>query len=280
MRLRVVSWNVDSRPTGQLDAKVDLLRRLSPDIALLQELSRSVYRALLPHPVAHLRTHRRQRVFSWGALSTDLCHPRGSEHRLGCAVLGAPSTALLAADVLNSARFDVPEPVRLGFLRRTVVTWVAIAGGRSLTAGSFQGRYGANPRANARAHAFHAGVAGWLAGASRPAVFGMDVQASAADRPEGETSPGMDPLLGPEASRGFRDVLLRHLARHPAELERVRTERPEGPLAVSHRVRARPVRSDHIWATGDLEVLDVRYFYDEAVAAGSEHALVLADFEA
>ncbi len=107
-----------------------------------------------------------------------------------------------------------------------------------------------------------------------------DVQAPAAERPEGETSPGRGPLLGPDASHGFRDVLLRHLDRHPAELERLRTERPEGPLAVSHRVRAQPVRSDHIWATGDLEVLDVRYLYDEAVAAGSDHALVLADLKA
>ena len=89
MRLRVVSWNVDSRPTGLLDAKVELLRQLRPDLALLQEIGRPVYRALLPHPSAHERMHRKTRQFSWGALSTDLCNPRGSEFRLGCAVLGA-----------------------------------------------------------------------------------------------------------------------------------------------------------------------------------------------
>jgi len=39
-----------------------------------------------------------------------------------------------------------------------------------------------------------------------------------------------------------------------------------------------PVRHDHIWAR-DLDVVDVRYPYEEAVAAGSDHALVVADVE-
>ena len=77
LRIRVVSWNVDSRPTGLLDAKVDLIRRLKPDLALLQEIGRPVYRALMPHPSAHERMHRKQRHFVWGALSTDLSTPLG-----------------------------------------------------------------------------------------------------------------------------------------------------------------------------------------------------------
>ncbi|MQA12714.1 MAG: hypothetical protein GEV09_00675, partial [Pseudonocardiaceae bacterium] len=99
-----------------LDAKVELLRQLRPDIALLQELSRSVFRTLLPNPAAHERMHRQSRLFSWGALSTDLCRPKASEHRLGCAVLGAPTTAVLRSQLLDRDRFDVSEPVALGFL--------------------------------------------------------------------------------------------------------------------------------------------------------------------
>lgn len=64
MHLRGVSWNVDSRPTGGLDAKVELLRRLEPDLALLQELSRSVYRALLPNPLALRGKRAGSRAFS------------------------------------------------------------------------------------------------------------------------------------------------------------------------------------------------------------------------
>jgi hypothetical protein len=52
-------------------------------------------------------------------------------------------------------------------------------------------------------------------------------------------------------------------------------------LAVSHRTgttrNAR--RYDAIWATDDFVVVDVRYHYEDAVQAGSDHALVLADLD-
>jgi len=285
----MVSWNVDSRPTGLLDAKVELLRQIRPDLAVLQEINRSVYRALLPHPLAHERIHRQSRVFSWGALSTDLCNPRGSEHRLGCAVLGAPSTALLGAQVLDRVPFAVPEPVRLGFLWRTVTARVALSTGMSLTVGSFHSRRATASQATHLQRAFHAGIAGWLAGVPGPVVVGTSAGAPAVDLPDvrpstswpvvPESATGADPLLGPDPGHELDDVLRRYLHHHPEELERIRAARPGGPLAVSYRVAAQPVRHDHLWATRDLEVIDVRYLYDEAVAAGSDHALVLTDFE-
>jgi hypothetical protein len=209
--IRVVSWNVDSRPTGLLDAKVELLRQLKPDLALLQEIGRPVYRALLPHPSAHERMHRKSRVFAWGALSTDLADPRASEYRLGCAVLGVPTTALLDARVLDRTLFDVRDPVRTGFLWRTVAAQVALSTGELLTVGSFHGR--------------------------QPSVFGIDAGPPLPD--------GTDPLLGP------------------------------GPVHhLSHVLR---VQNDHLWATSELEVLDVHKLSEEAAAAGSDHALILAD---
>ncbi len=289
MRLRMVSWNVDSRPTGLLDAKVELLRQVRPDLAVLQEINRSVYRALLPHPLTHPRIHQQERMFSWGALSTDLCTPRGSEHRLGCAVLGAPTTALLGAQVLDRVPFAVPEPVRLGFLWRTVAARVALSTGMLLTVGSFHARRATGSQATALQRAFHAGIAGWLADTSGPVVFGMSAGAPAVDLPDvrGSTSgsvvpdggTGADPLLGPDTGHELDDVLRRYLQHHPEELEHIRAARPDGPLAISHHVFEQPVRHDHLWTTRDLEVLDVRYLYDEAAAAGSDHALVLTDFE-
>lgn len=271
MHLRVVSWNVDSRPTGLLDAKVELLRQIQPDLAVLQEISRSVYRALLPHPLAHERMHRKPRVFSWGTLSTDLCQPRGDEHRLGCAVLGVAGTALLTSQVLDRAPFEVSEPVRQGFLWRTVAARVALANGTQLTACSFQARRSSSPSSALR-RAFHAGIAGWLAGVPGPVIFGID-----AGVPSG--GPREDPLLGPGADHNLADVLDRYLDQHPEELKLIRAERPDGPLAISRYVAKEPVRHDHLWATPDLAVLDVQYRYDEGVAAGSDHALIVTDFE-
>jgi hypothetical protein len=237
VRIRVVSWNVDSRPTGRLDAKFDLLRRLQPDLALLQEIGRPVYRALMPHPSAHERMHRKTRQFAWGALSTDLCIPRASEFRLGCAVLGAPTTALLDSGVLDTAPFDVREPVRPGFLWRTVSARVALSSGDMVTVGSFHGRQPTGQPAASLQRAFHAGIAKWLAGVPGPIVFGIDA---------GPPSPdSADPLLGP------------------------------GP--VHHLNHVLSADNDHLWVTSDLEVLDVQRLFDEAVAAGSDHALLLAD---
>jgi len=239
VRIRVVSWNVDSRPTGLLDAKVELLRRLQPDLALLQEIGRPVYRALLPHPSAHERMHRRSRLFSWGALSTDLCNPRASEYRLGCAVLGVPTTALLDAQVLDRAPFDVQDPVRLGFLWRTVAARAALSTGDLLTVCSFHGRQPSGQPAAVLRQAFHAGIAGWLAGTPGPVVFGIDAGSSA--------SGGPDPLFGPGQVHHLNQVL--------------------------------SAEDDHLWATPELEVRAVKRLSDEAAAAGSDHALLLADLE-
>jgi endonuclease/exonuclease/phosphatase family metal-dependent hydrolase len=239
MRIRVVSWNVDSRPTGLLDAKVELLRQLQPDLVLLQEIGRPVYRALLPHPSAHERMHQRSRLFSWGALSTDLCKPRASEYRLGCAVLGLSSTALLDAQVLKAAPFGVPDPVLPGFLWRTVATRVALSSGAMLTVCSFHGRQPTGPTAAALQRAFHTGIAGWLADVPGPVVFGIDAGPPA---PE-----GADPLLGP------------------------------GP--VHHLNQVLNVGDDHLWTSSEFEVLALERLSDEATAAGSDHALLFADVE-
>ena len=239
VRIRVVTWNVDSRPTGLLDVKVDLLRRLQPDLALLQEIGRPVYRALMPHPSAHERMHRKTRHFAWGALSTDLCNPRASEFRLGCAILGGPTTALIDSGVLDAAPFDVREPVRPGFLWRTVMAQAALSTGDILTVCSFHGRQPSGQPAASLQRAFHAGIAKWLAGVEGPIIFGVDAGPAL---PE-----GVDPLLGP------------------------------GP--VHHLHHALSANNDHVWATPDFEVIDVQRLTDEAAAAGSDHPLLLTELE-
>lgn len=235
--LRVVSWNIDARPSGLLDAKVDLLRRLQPDLALIQEIGRSVYRALLPHPSAHERMHRTSRLFAWGALSTDLTTPRGSEYRLGCAVLGTSTTAMLNSSVLKQIPFDVSDPARLGFLWRTVAAQVAVATGQLLTVCSLHGR----PRAGAPPvglqSAFHAGIAQWLSSAPDPVLFGIDAAPPVLD--------DTDPLVGPDPAHPLVEV-----------------------------VRA---THDHLWASPGVEILHAQGLADEAAAVGSEHALLLAD---
>jgi hypothetical protein len=84
---------------------------------------------------------------------------------------------------------------------------------------------------------------------------------------------------------GLSDVLRSWLAVRPRELEAIRVARPDGPLAISHFTGrsggslGTPHRYDSIWATPEFEVADVSYLYDEAVAAGSDHAAVVVDLQ-
>ncbi len=288
MRLRVVSWNLHAGATGRLDAKIELLEEIRPDLVLLQEISRPVYRALLPNPMVYERQHERSRLFSWGALSTDLTRPRGSEQRLGCAVLGGQDTELLAAGSLSASVFDVDDPRRPGMLRRTVTAQVAVRGGSTVTACSFQARPTPRDPSVVLRPDFQAGIAQWLVRTAGPIIVGIDARAPEIDHPDLRCSvfrspapqgggPGEDHLLGPEPTHALIDVFRRHLQRRPDQFARIAAQRPDGPLAVSRRVAGRPARHDHIWATPDVDVLDVRYLYEEAVSTGSDHALVLAD---
>jgi hypothetical protein len=46
---------------------------------------------------------------------------------------------------------------------------------------------------------------------------------------------------------------------------------------VHHLQHALSAGNDHLWATPDLEVIDIQCLSDEAAAAGSDHPLLLAD---
>jgi hypothetical protein len=135
---------------------------------------------------------------------------------------------------------------------------------------------------------FHTEIAVWLASQPGTVVFGMDAGAPDVDHPDpthsefawpsdGGETPGEDLLLGPRLVDALGDALRRWLEAGPEDMAVLRAERPRGPLAVSHCIGGRPVRYDHIWTTDDVEV--VRVDCDEAVAAGSDHALVVADLE-
>jgi hypothetical protein len=86
-------------------------------------------------------------------------------------------------------------------------------------------------------------------------------------------------LFGPDAAHNLRDVYLDWLAHHPEERAFLAMIRPEGPPAVSF-IRGTPpkvpCRYDAIYASPEFAVLDVRYVYDDAIRAGSDHGLVWA----
>ena len=92
--------------------------------------------------------------------------------------------------------------------------------------------------------------------------------------------PGDDLMFGPRPIHRLDDAMRRWLDHHPDELAQVRAERPDGPLAITHRFERRDEtlesRRDMLWVTADLEVSTIDHHHEAAVESGSDHALVVA----
>jgi hypothetical protein len=68
--------------------------------------------------------------------------------------------------------------------------------------------------------------------------------------------------------------------RHSSRREAVNSKWPQGPLALSYRTGEgddHRYRYDAAWLTSDFDGTGVEYFDDEAIEAGTDHALVLVD---
>jgi hypothetical protein len=139
----------------------------------------------------------------------------------------------------------------------------------------------------------------WLANQREQCVLGADANTPAVDHPEFASTlthwrtgvkglkgaPGDDLLFGPTKVHGLQDALRVALENDPERLQEIRDLTPMGPLAVSYETHRRmgkpstPWRFDGIWVTNGLRVLSVHYLYEEGIAAGSDHAVVVADLQ-
>lgn len=95
--------------------------------------------------------------------------------------------------------------------------------------------------------------------------------------------PGDDLLSGPAKIHPLDDAYRRWLGDHPAEASAAARPAPSGPLAATYRTGkdARSpgswMRFDSIWITRHWAVQHISHLYDDAIAAGSDHAVVIAD---
>jgi endonuclease/exonuclease/phosphatase family metal-dependent hydrolase len=282
MTVGVASWNLQwaqgarARRLGEL-----LIRgRDTPQIVLLQEAN--------PDGLDEFCTAAGLSWFvSVHACFADLLSVRGrdgadrSRRPRGVAIAG---TGTPLRSPVAFPDLPLPEKVLAG--------WVDLAG-RRVTVVTYHAPTGVQHKQKKPEQAVRLGQ--WLTSIEGPALFAGDFNTPAIDHPDRELIrthwhsghrdlhglPGDDLLVGPNEVHGLRDVFRTWLVDHPEELSRIRAEFPEGPLAVSHRTgttrNAR--RYDAIWATDDFVVVDVRYHYEDAVQAGSDHALVLADLD-
>jgi hypothetical protein len=247
------------RPTDQLG----LLADQHADILLLQDVGPSAVRAVVD-----------SRLWDHVADTWSLPHPPGAIIRRGGCVIATKgdwvfTSALPAPDVLLSSR---SLGVTAGY------------GGAALTLLSCYAPTNTGPDRKERPGCFSS-LATWLSAVPAPVVLGMDANGPRMDHPDIEQNRWWTQeealILGTGAQT--EDVLRLWYADHPAELKRRVRYYPKGPLADSyHRGRRGKYlrcRYDSIRVSPGIGVTNIRYLYEEAVRAGSDHALVVAEIE-
>jgi exonuclease III len=265
LTFRFGSWNVNSRRLT-VD-HVELIRRAGCDVVALQEVSADFHAELASRPLFH-----------WSVSSLTLRAPgpaEGRARRMGCSIFGRSPFRFVASSVLAHVAF--PE--------RTVVV-VAETDTGPHTFASFHTPPGASwgeiKPATLKA------IAEWLSEQKGRVVIGIDANTPKTDHPNPEENEWWwdeEPLLlGPSPRHQLRDVLRVFLESRPDVMRSICTERPRGPLATSHfrgsGLKRTACRYDFIYATSHFGVEDVAYLMDEAVKAGSDHALVVARLRA
>lgn len=281
---RLVTWNLSWTANAEARSRqIELIRKLAPDLLALQEVRRWNVAAVAE-----------SELFTWSCFSNDLDVPFPKPGvKIGCALLGRSSLQLVAAHRLSVDRFanpGVPDWLLERFSNRSVVGELSVDGGPSFLAGGFHATPGTAKGVGPHKPWFHTGIARFLADAAGPFLFAIDANEPLVDHPEFESTkfhyppavddgPGMELLLGPAPLHRARDVL-RTLLEGRDTWDALTFDPPDGPLAVSYRLPVGgPRRFDQVWATPEFAVHDVQYLYEEACAAGSDHAVLVVDLE-
>jgi len=254
-----------------------LLRKLAPDLMLLQEVNPGSSAVLADAAGAE-----------WIVQAIDLRTPEPVDspvRRRGVAIAGHglhPCRSWLLGEIRFSERVLLIETqmegtpfIAVSYHAPPGVTWGIV-----------------KPR---QAVAF----ASWLSTQNVPLLFGADANTPFIDaldfadtrthwhtgyrKLQGE--PGDDLLVGPDKVHGLDDALRRWLALHPDEMDRLRANHPSGPLAMTHRTGRRkdspgnPRRFDSVWVSRHWVVRHIEHLYEEGIAAGSDHAPVMVDLD-
>lgn len=261
MRLRVVSWNVRSAEQGA--SELALLRGLSPHVILLQDITCSMAQTM------------RQDDCMAGVLDTWNDDKSGTARRRrgGCLIAVTYPWRL-------TLRTRPPGSATDG----RILCGTAVCGDTALTLFSCYAPTNAGVARTGRT-AFFTALAQELAITPTPLILGMDANGPRIDHPDLARSVWWTPEEAAVLGSGTptRDALRLWYQEHPDEFRKRCRYYPHGPLADSyHRGRrGRFLRSryDSIRFSPDIRVLDVRYLYDDAIHAGSDHAVVVADVE-
>jgi hypothetical protein len=263
-------------------AKLDLLERLAWDVATLQEL--------LPASIQAVRER-------FGDCELVVRDPNTSWPRPGvrrrCGLLIRPSVELLRAIEIDCDGDQGVPGVASEVGREVLVAAEIRVGDVVVFVVSAHPPHAAADDEHEREWRVlgklrtYAALNRWLKSRS-PVVVGMDANAWIDESPftpptwtdTDEQAAVVRFFFEDPPAHGLRDSFRVWLAEHPQELEEIRLRRPTGPLALTYvRGGKRPVadRFDVIMVSSEFHVHAIEHNYEDAVAAGSDHAYVRTD---
>jgi exonuclease III len=288
--VKVLTWNVNCWNPERTADKLALLEHLDWDIALLQEVKGAFARQLAAAP--WMAADDSTRVVEGRALAGIT---RGTAN--GCAIAVRPPLSIESAEILpTDTAFDIPGPEDAVPQPSRAVAGRVRLGEHLLTVASFHapnaaGREGSEDKGwkVARKLRSYVRLARWVESAPRPLVVGLDANSWETADPFEPTFADDDEQrliheflygVGAWGDHDLRDVAIESIRGDRVRRGAVVNLRPGGPLAVTYRRgssnRPRSDRFDRILASADLTPIDVEHRYDDGIAAGSDHAAVLA----
>jgi hypothetical protein len=299
--LRIVSLNLRATPNRRAAALaplIELLARHQPDVVLLQEC-RAGWTELVCGELGLSGVSTHQLLDGTTGLPAD-----------GCAIAVRAPFRIVSALPLQERMFmpatiealigpdtppgyeQLPGELLVPFRARSLIARIA-DGLHQFAAGSFHatpgtGRFGPKPGTVVRSWKpfFHGGVAAALAGIASPFVFAID-----SNEPRSETldsvtfhwrdgRPGarkFAALLGLEPVHRGRDLLRDHL--HTRGLPTAADSYLSLTYTTHGGGRAGRRRFDSMWASPEFGLHEFSTQYEDALTAGTDHAMLVADLE-
>lgn len=267
-RLKMATWNLRwNGSSATVQREIELLTHSDWDVAALQEVSPRAWAALEAAGLAAGAVS----VFDGRVPSPDGTRPHGVallvRNGLGLVepapVLGLPRPGRGVGATLTG--WDVPV---------SVCSWHAPNAASSGPAIKMQG---------------YLGFLGWIAQQRHATVagfdsnhweIGTDLELAWPDEPAHRWYLEHR-FFGQHPPHGLRDAFRDYLGANPDRYAALRSQLPpDGPLAVTYvrgsKQRPVPDRFDYVFMSEELGCLDIEHRYDDARAAGSDHALVIA----
>jgi hypothetical protein len=282
--VRVVSLNLRAYPNhGRIGDLADLIARHTPDVLLLQECRRSWLDTITS--VTGLT----------GLHSHDLDPPLDVKPADGCAIAirsplqvkqawrllperFAPAVVARDIDEPTAPKYEViPQRLACRYSARTILAEILadedqfLVASLHATPGSSRGVHNWKPF-------FHGAVAIELSHQAQPFIFAID-----ANEPESETLDAVHFHARPGVLKfaALLGLVPRHRARDLLREELVRSgTAPATPEYLAHTYTTRGGKErhfDHVWATPEFMLDSLGIYYEDALAAGTDHALIVAE---